>query len=103
AGPAQAAQPVPQRTGKSSAESGQQQPVQPDRQEAPDIEAGKDEKDGEHIAGRHQARPESLPEQGGARDPETTFQRRTEARHRAIVGSYAVASLSHAGIVSRAV
>ncbi len=51
--PAQAAQAIPQGAGQAGAEAGKQGPVQPDGQEAPDIEAGEDEKDGEQIASRH--------------------------------------------------
>src|SRR3546814_21054764 len=64
AGPAQHAQTLPQGGAESRGEAGQGGPVQPDRREAPDIEAGENEENRRHHGGGQQAGPEALPEQG---------------------------------------
>src|SRR3546814_9204298 len=69
-----------------------------------DLEAGENEENRRHHGGGQQAGPEALPEQGGAGEEQPARQQRRQCRRLVNVGgTYAFASLSHAGRVSRAV
>src|SRR3546814_1737735 len=86
AGPAQHAQTLPQGGAESRGEAGQGGPVQPDRREAPDIEAGENEENRRHHGGGQQAGPEALPEQGGAGEEQPARQQRRQCRRLVNVG-----------------